>query len=250
MWTVTSYLKPLLLPPMGLVLLALAGWLLRPWRPRLARFVMATAVVVLYLLGTPFVANLLLRTLEADPPLAASRYADDVGAIVVVGADVRPRAPEYGGATVGRLTMERLRYGAWLQRATGKPLLASGGRVGGAGLPLARVMREVLAGEFGAQPVWVEELSRNTYENARFSAAILRREGIGKVYLVTQGWHMARARGAFEAAGIEVVAAPTGLTAAPAPAPRNFLATGGALQASTYAVHEWLGRLWYRLAYY
>ena len=36
-------------------------------------------------------------------------------------------APEYGDHTVGRYTLERVRYAAKMYRVTGKPMLAAGG---------------------------------------------------------------------------------------------------------------------------
>jgi uncharacterized SAM-binding protein YcdF (DUF218 family) len=40
-------------------------------------------------------------------------------AIVILGGGVRREAPEYGGATLGGITLERVRYGARLARTTG-----------------------------------------------------------------------------------------------------------------------------------
>ena len=56
---------------------------------------------------------------------------------------------------------------------------------------------------------WVEAQSLSTYENAQLSTRMLQQAGIGKIYLVTHAWHMPRATSAFEAAGMQVVPAPT-----------------------------------------
>lgn len=47
-------------------------------------------------------------------------------------------------------------------------------------------------------------------ENARFSAAILAPLGVTRILLVTDAFHMPRARRAFAIAGLDPIAAPTG----------------------------------------
>ena len=57
----------------------------------------------------------------------------------------------------------------------------------------------------------IEELcSLSTHENAVFSAAILARLGVRRAAVVTCPWHMARALAGFRAAGVDVIALPTG----------------------------------------
>ncbi len=249
MWTLFGPLKPFLMPPMSLFLLGLAGWLAGKIRPLLGRVLMGTAAMSLYLLSTPLVGSTLLRTLETDPPIAADGPVQDAGAIVVLAGDFDSWAPEYGGYTVGALSMERLRYGAQLHRVTGKPLLTTGGSVRRVPMPLGQIMEDVLTNEFQVPVRWVEGASRNTFENALFSARILRAAGIDRVYLVTHAWHMPRAKWAFQAARVEVVAAPTGFTSAPTLQFNDFLASSRGLRKSAFAVHEWISRPWYHLAY-
>jgi uncharacterized SAM-binding protein YcdF (DUF218 family) len=59
----------------------------------------------------------------------------------------------------------------------------------------------------GVEPgrVLIEDRSRNTYENALFSAALIRAQRPGRKWLlVTSGCHMPRAIGAFRKAGVDV----------------------------------------------
>ncbi len=109
-------------------------------------------------------------------------------------------------------------------------------------------MRDALTVDFGVAVRWIEDRARTTDENGRFSAAILRPEGIGTVVLVTHGFHMPRATLAFVEAGLTVVAAPTMF--APSETEAATLAPSArAVRASFLALHEWLGLLWYRLGY-
>ena len=50
-----------------------------------------------------------------------------------------------------------------------------------------------------------ERASRDTRDNARFAAAILRERGLEDVLVVTCSWHLARATMLFERAGLAVV---------------------------------------------
>ncbi len=237
--------QQLFLPPGApLVVLGLA-WLLWTRRPKLARAAFAIGGASLYLVSTPIVSALAMGALVADEP-AVDVTTLDVQAIVVLGADVVLDAPEYGGDSLGPLSLERLRYAARLQHATDLPLLVSGGRVLDS-TPIAAVMAEALAREFSGSARWIESSSRNTRENASLSAALLRKDGVERIALVTHAWHMPRARWCFEQEGLTVVPAGTGFFAAPPRWPGALMPTSRALRHTSLALHEMLGRLWYRL---
>jgi uncharacterized SAM-binding protein YcdF (DUF218 family) len=59
-------------------------------------------------------------------------------------------------------------------------------------------MKLVLEQELGLSPRWLEGQSNTTQENAKFSARILKDEGIKTIYLVTHFWHMPQAKTVFE----------------------------------------------------
>jgi uncharacterized SAM-binding protein YcdF (DUF218 family) len=245
-----QWLRPvaelLVLPPANLFLLLLAGLWVGRRRRRLGAAMQGGAVFLLYALSTPLVAGSLLRTLESAAPVdVAAIAASGAGAIVVLAGDM-VRTPEYGGGTVGPVSLERVRYAARLARATSLPVLITGGVLRPGERPIAELMRDVLTEGFGVPARWIEDRSRTTAENARFSAAMLRRDGIGTIVLVTHGFHMKRAIFAFAESGLKVIPAPTmsmvGEFEVAALVPR-----GKALQDSFYAAHEWVGLAWYRL---
>jgi len=242
-----SFLKALLLPPGCILLLAALGLAVRRFRPRLGATLLVASWVLLATLSMPACSSWLSGTLEYAPPVETLSGLPAAGAIVVLSADVYAQAPEYGGDTIGVLSLVRLRYGAWLHRKTGIPLLVTGGRLKESYRPLGDMMAEILRDEFGVPVRWVENESRNTAANARRSAEILRREGVTRIYLVTNATHIPRARAAFEAEGIEVIPAPTGVAKDARPSPGDFLPRAGALLESTFAIHEWIGRAWYWL---
>jgi uncharacterized SAM-binding protein YcdF (DUF218 family) len=235
-WVLRRILAPIVLPPTGPLLLLIAGLVLMAWRPRLGRALAWAGTGLLVALSTGAVAHGLALLLDDSPPL---RYeeARAAQAIVVLGGGVRPYALEYGGDTLGRLSLDRVRYGAWVAKRLRLPVLVAGGAPRG-GVPEGVLMRDALAEEFGVPVRWVEARSRNTHENAQASAALLKRDGVSRVVLVSHGFDMRRARAEFEAAGMEVIPAPT-FVAAPGPLEAtDFIPNVPALQLSYYALYE------------
>ena len=141
-----------------------------------------------------------------------------------------------------KATWRRLAYAAHLHRLSGLPLMVSGGRMHGEKRAEATLMKLALRDSFGLEPTWVETQSRNTAENARFSAAMLQQAGIHRVALVSQAWHLPRAVREFEAAGISVLPAPTDFASPPPDSLWAWLPRAYHLRQSSQALHEWLGR--------
>jgi len=238
-------LAALVLPPIGPLALAILGAVLLGRQPRLGRALLWSGLGLLVALSTWLVAGGLLRLVDDSPPVTLAQ-ARSAQAIVILGGGVR-NAPEYGGDTVGRLTLDRVRYGALVARATGLPVLVTGGGTSGGTRAEADVMRQTLEREFGVPVRWTEDRARNTHENAQFSAARLEHEGVQRVVLVAHGFDMRRARAEFTAAGLEVVPAPTFV---PGDGPfelTDLIPNVGALQASYYALYELLANLVLRL---
>lgn len=242
MFLLKKILAALLLPPFGLVLLGLFGLWLSRRRRRAGLALAALALATLGALSLPVVADALVRSLERFPPVSQTDLAQ-AQAIVILGGGRYPAAPEYGGVdTVNRETLERLRYGARLQRQTGLPILLAGGAPWG-GRPEAEAMKAVLEEDFHGRARWVEGRSRDTAENAAFSARLLREDGVTRIVLVSQGWHLARAVALFEGQGLGVRPAPTGYATEEPGWPARVLPRLGAFDRSCVALHEWLGIL-------
>ena len=239
-------LATLVLPPSGPLLLALIGLALLGRRPRLGRALAWVGVAALLVLSLPVVSHALLRSFEAQA-LDLGR-SSDAQAIVILGGGVRRNAAEYGGDTLARLTLERVRYGAVVARATRLPVLVSGGSVYG-GSAEAALMKRALEEEFGVEVRWSEERSRNTRTNATESAAMLLPVGVRRILLVTHGFDVPRASAEFASAGFQVTPAPT-LVAGESfgfDHPVELLPSMSALQGSYYALYELLGEAARRL---
>lgn len=241
-------------PPVNLLLVTCVGVLLlggaprRGKRRRIAWAMAGGGALALLILVLPVTGWLLLTQLERDLPLAPPDGAPPA-AIVILSADILRAVP--GGTInppdIGGLTLERVRAGATLHRRSGLPILVSGGVLGAHEPPVAATMARVLETEFAAQVRWVEDRSGTTWDNARYSAEMLRQEGIGSVYLVTHGWHMRRAVLAFRHFGLTVTAAPAYLTGPETITAGFFVPNARAWMSSSHALHEWIGLAWYAL---
>ena len=245
-WHVTSILANALLPPFSLVLLILAGLSLLRKFPRFGRALIFFAAAALYGLSTPWISGVLLKSLEISPPidLAGPLAAD---AIVVLGGGRRTDALEYGSDTVNALTLERLRYAAHLHRHSQLPLMVTGGMPGGGSQPEGRLMHDILVKEFRVAVRWVEDGALTTWDNARLSAPRLRQAGVERIVLVSHAWHLRRAVPQFEDHGLEVIPAGTQFSDTRIDSSLSLLPSALGLRDSYFALHEWLGILWYKL---
>lgn len=221
-------LSVMLLPPVPWLLLVLIGAALLLRRRGWGWLLVLTASAGIWLSSCSAVGEWLQSALlSPPPPLSAERIAllrrevasRNSVAVVVLGAGREATAPEYGVANLTPTALERLRFGLWLGRQTGAPLMFSGGlghaALGGASE--AEVAAQIATREFGRSLRWVEDRSRDTRENATYATALLRDLNVEQVVVVTHGWHMPRALRAFNeattraGASWQIVPAPMGL---------------------------------------
>lgn len=248
-----SVLTGVILPPaINFLLLLLALILWRKSR-RLAALTLAISLLSLLLLSLPVVRAVLFNGLEIHGPLSLDQLSNPMateqaapGAIVILAGGTQKAQPEYGDAMPSGASVRRLLYGLFLQRANHLPILLSGGNPQQAERSDADAMAELM-GHIAAAPRWVESTSRNTWENAEFSAKYLRESGIQRVYLVTDAWHMRRAVYCFKEHGIEVIPAPTGFEQRLEGNMTDWIPNAKAFYLSTIALRENLGMLAYLL---
>jgi uncharacterized SAM-binding protein YcdF (DUF218 family) len=235
----------LLVPPINLLLLAIAGFILVLRQHRAGRWILGASLFGLLVFALPITADSLLIMLEEAPARPVSRLPP--AAIVILGGDIH----QMGGADprtgIGSLSLERLLTGAELYRTTHLPVLTTGGILGRKGPSIADLMAQTLQQDFAVPTRWIEASSRDTWENAELSSAILKSEGIDSVFLVTHAWHMRRARIAFARFGIAVTPVPTSPDKAPGIRTAFLLPSASAWLISYYALHEWIGCAWYAL---
>lgn len=243
----TNLIAAFLLPPLSLLLLFALGIFLLYRRHKFAKPLLLTVFIFLWIASIPYCSDSALHFLEARTA-ALGKASAQAEAIVILGGGTYFNAPEYAGQdTIGEATLTRLRYGAKLQRETGKPILATGGKPLGNSTSEAQQMRSSLEQDFRVPVRWTEDASDNTFENARYSFQILQKVGIKKIYLVTHAWHMPRSANVFRHAGFEVVEAPTAFTTRYRTDLLAFLPSAGALYDSRIFMHEIIGTFWYQV---
>ena len=242
----------ILLPPTGAIPLLLLAWWLRHRRRWLSGALFGAGLIAVWSgsteLGALWLQDRLLgpqRAVRIEPLTTASA---PWSAIVVLGAGARRLMPEYGTAQLKPMSVERLRYGIWLSRQTGIPVLFTGGAVRNAGEEQwteARLADRTATQEFGFTLTWRENRATDTRENALYTAELLRGTPVRRVILVTHDVHMRRAMRAFREAlppEVELIPAPLGL-----PLPgyewRDLLPSQDGTSRARYLGYEWLGYL-------
>jgi uncharacterized SAM-binding protein YcdF (DUF218 family) len=240
-------LRTLVLPPAAPLLLAAVGvWLLLRRRASRAAVRVGWVLVIgglasLWLLATPVIAEQLTRLAEGYPALDLGRPTQAQAVVIISGGEPRAWAPEFGGPAASDQLLERLEYGAYVARQTGLPVLVSGTAED------AAAMQAVLWRDFSIRARWVDGESRDTFDNARFSARLLQPDGVRRIILVTSSVHEWRATREFAGVGLTVEPAPVHVWAPHAHKVLDYLPDAGALQGSVDALHELLGEPMRRL---
>ena len=211
---------------------------------------MSLALALLWLASCNGTAVWLARTAvpQFAPLSLATLKASKAQAIVVLGGGLLPEAPEYGNAQPAAHSASRLRYGLWLGRQSGLPLAFTGGAGWGARqVPSgaeadseADVAARMALQDYGVTLRWLESQSRDTAENARLLAPMLQRDGVKRIVLVTDAWHMPRAVLAFEHTGLLVVPAPAGYILPERSDLLEWLPSASGLLASQQVLREWI----------
>ncbi|MEG3638833.1 YdcF family protein [Magnetococcus sp. PR-3] len=243
-----SLIKSLIFPPGNLLILMVLAYLLINRWPRLAKFTLMVAILALYIQSAPWISEMMVRHLESHTVALTPKTApnDPAQLTVVLGCGRYPEAPEYGGKdTLSTCGLSRVRYGAYLYRMTGRPILVAGGMPYGEESSEADAMAETLEKEFRIPVMFREGTSRNTWENAKNTAKILKREGLNHIFLVTHAKDMRRAAWSFRQQGIRVTEAPTLFKTKSAVWPLPYLPNN--LSQFKWALHEMVGMLYYQL---
>jgi uncharacterized SAM-binding protein YcdF (DUF218 family) len=236
-FVLSKVLQYALMPILWILVLLLLAIFLKSAKAR--RISLVTATVLLVLFSNPFLANVTMRAWEYDSvPLAAvGKY--DVAIILT------------GVTTTRSLTPDRVHTNKGADRFLHPLQLYRMGKVdkflitGGVGTVLmdrsaeALLLKEVLmlAG-VPDEDILIDPRSMNTRENATFTAALLESyPHLERKLLVTSAFHMRRAKGCFDKAGV-----------ATDPFPADFYTTENRYTPDELLVpHPDAFRLWHRI---
>lgn len=245
-----SLAQPYTLLLVGMACLLLWGWRQKNSKCRKRWLIIASALLgMIWVLSTPMVAYFMLGALEW-PYHKLQQWPSNCQTIVVLGGGISPTTNEPFSSYLSETTLHRCLEAARLSRQYEQPrILVSGGHLLNQpqGPTMALAMRDFLV-ELGVAKnrIDLEGKSTNTFENSREATRLLKESQLSSMVLVTDAVHMSRATHCFEHFGMQVTPAACHFLASQRPSTlTGFIPQPIALTHSHYAIHEWLGRLWY-----
>ncbi len=217
-----------------------------------ARWTALCCLAVLLVIGVAPAGALLIAPLENRFPAPPANLPPPTG-VVVLGGAIDDDITRARGQTTFDEGAERLTEAAILaRRYPSARIVYTGGSNSLTGRPSSEAedaRRLLVAMGVDSQRITLETRSRNTDENARFTAAIVHPESGQTWLVVTSAYHMPRAMGLFRKAGFAATADPV-----------DYRTEGGrsdwrvnvslprGLALFDLAAHEWIGLLAYRLS--
>jgi uncharacterized SAM-binding protein YcdF (DUF218 family) len=253
MYFVLSKILGLFASPTNIIsFFGLLGLALMIFRRRAGRVISVLALAALLLTGLSPLGNMLLTPLEQRFP--GMNYPERVDGIIVLGGSYDTEIRSYLSTIVlGEDTEPMTLIANLARRYPGAKIIFSGGSeelIPGMGE--AAIARQFFI-SFGiaAERITIEDQSRNTEENARFTSRLVKPTSDERWLLVTSAYHVPRAIGAFRRFGFNVDAFPAGWRTH---GWRDFYwpadrATEN-LRRVDIATHEWVGLTIYRLLGY
>lgn len=224
-------------------------------RRRFGKWLLAVVIGVYYLLSIEPMAFVLSRSLTKSVAHASAQELQKGGIVVVLG----------GGGGVGKenspfselsgISWKRFWHGIEIFRILeGKvPLLYAGGSgdpFRPASVEAELAQKYALAMGLPKDMFWIENTSRDTYENGVAVKSILETKRPGAlthaVVLITSATHFPRASRVFEKLGFTVIPAPADWPDAELDLnPLSFFPSAQWFASSSASIHEWLGMLGY-----
>jgi uncharacterized SAM-binding protein YcdF (DUF218 family) len=214
MFVYLSKLLPLLVYPLGLscimLVLILALKKHRKWRQGLS----IAALLLLWLASNRWVSFALARSLEWQN--LPSDIIPQAEVIVILGGGTESADPPRPMTEINSAG-DRVLYAAKLYKDGAAPIiLASGGNLEfstARGSTPAEEMADLLTlTGVPENAILTQDESQNTYEDALYSAEMLKQNEVTEIILVTSAMHMPRAKALFEKQGISVIPAPVDFT--------------------------------------
>jgi len=214
MFVYLSKLLPLLVYPLGFSCILLILVLALKKHRMLRQGLLIGTLLLLCLASNRWVSFALARSLEWQN--LPSETLPQAEVIVILGGGTESADPPRPMTEVNSAG-DRVLYAAKLYKDGAAPLiLASGGNLefsSARGNTPAEEIADLLAlTGIPENAVWLQDKSQNTYEDALFSAEMLKEKEVTAVILVTSAMHMPRAKALFEKQGVTVIPAPVDFT--------------------------------------
>lgn len=242
-------LTPFLLPPgIFVTLLLLSGYVFFRRKKRKAARIHIILGLVLWAFTVVPVSDTLLRALESGIKIPESPKGD---VIILLGGGVYDGATDLTGlGAPSDDTSARIITAVRLQKRFNIPIIVSSGSVFKGKQAEAPIVKRFLI-DLGVPDhmVIVEDKSRDTIENAKYSLELCKKFNCREPLLVTSAFHMKRSVMSFEKVGLKVTAIPTGFKvwAGKKYIWQDYLPHG--LENMAIAMREYLGLFFYKIFY-
>lgn len=237
-------------PLNALFLLAvLAGILARIGRRRLAGWLFALCALAFAVTGFTQLPDALIYGLEAR--VTEREMPPDPAGIIVLGGGLASESAAVSGDYHMGEAADRLIRGLELKRRYPSARLIYSGGLSALlqqGVPETSAARRLVEALYGdTRGIEFESASRNTFENAVFTAKLAGEDRARPWLLVTSAFHMPRALGCFRQAGMTVIPVPADYRADPFRFPYLTGNMAGQFLKMNIVVKEWIGLVAYRL---
>ena len=194
--------------------------------------------ILFYLFSNSYFSYFLLSSLE-NPYKNQTKIDKKIDKIIILGGgDIKnsPNLPLSSDA------FKRVLYGIMLSKRSHIPIIFTGG--GSESDSFIKTVKELERSLYVKIDYSIESKSLNTYQNAKFTKELLKKEGMAKpiIYLVTSAYHTRRAVMIFENLGFVVIPKATDFKANIKNSVfLNMLPSMDALYSSYLAIHEYIG---------
>lgn len=250
LFTLKKIISLTLLPPgIFVAILLVSGICFWRKREKGPTVVMLLVGMALWIVSTMPVAEHLVAELEKGLAIPKPLRGD---VIILLGGGINDGVSDLTGtSSPSDDMMGRVVTAVRAQKQLKVPIIVSGGITFAGRTAEAPVVRRFLL-DLGVPEamVLIEDKSRDTMENGKFTREIIDRHGFRQPILVTSAYHIRRSIEAFRRAGITVTPLPAQFNTGKhlPPILTDYLPSAVALNASAKALREYLGLLFYRLS--
>ena len=249
MFIFKSVIKPFILPP-GIFIISIifcGVWFLhkKKWKAGIVALIFGCFA---WALSIAPVSDSMIRSLESEYSIPKSIKGD---VIILLGRGVCDKAPDLSGLGAPSSSyLTRIVTAVRLQKRLDIPIIVSGAEA-----LEDRIAEDHIAKRFlidlgvPADKIIIEDKSKDTFENAKFTKEICDRSGFTDPVLVTSAYHLKRAIMTFEKVGLNVKPFPAGFKSWPGKQYRWSSYLPGDFLTASLAIKEYLGLVFYKFAY-
>ena len=223
-------------------------------RYQLGRWALFLGVCILVLLSTKPMSEWLVYSLECQHQMPSDEVLSALDIVVILGGGMYPQKGLRMWSELSGPAYSRLCNGVRIFKQSSAGTLALSGGGPKDGIESEAEVMKALAMELGVPEsrMITETESRNTMENAAKLAKLLSSTQARRIGLVTSALHMPRSVKVFREKfpNDTIVPVPVNyLYSLDWSNPRCYIPSADTLANSHYALHEWIGMVWYVIRY-